>query len=139
MRTLPLAALALIAAFSWSIHLGAQQAPSHGQGLTGNLEHGKHLEHVAMCIECHSPRNENGDIITGREFLGASIPAKVNGWATFAPRNRGLLGYDDELAMRLLTQGAIGLDGRQLQRPMPRFRMTPEDAADVITFMRSMK
>jgi len=36
-------------------------------------------------------------------------------------------------------QGAIARDGRQLMPPMPRFRMTPEDAADVIAFLRSIQ
>jgi mono/diheme cytochrome c family protein len=105
-----------------------------------NLEHGQYLvEHVAMCIECHSPRDDDGRIIPGREFTGAAIPlTPPAGWAMRAPRNRGLLGYDDEQAMRLLTQGAIGRSGEQLKLPMPRFRMTQEDAADVIAFMRSL-
>ena len=40
--------------------------------------------------------------------------------------------------MRLLTEGAIDRRGVQLKPPMPRFRMTPQDAADVIAFMRSL-
>jgi mono/diheme cytochrome c family protein len=106
-----------------------------------NAEHGAYIvEHVAMCIECHSPRDSDGRILAGKEFTGAPIPVPVppSDWATRAPRNRGLLGYDDEQAMRLLTQGAIGRNGEQLQLPMPRFRMTHEDAADVIAFMRSL-
>jgi mono/diheme cytochrome c family protein len=106
-----------------------------------NAEHGAYLvEHVAMCIECHSPRDESGRILAGREFTGAPLPIPMPpaDWATRAPRNRGLLGYDDEQAMRLLTQGAIGRNGEQLKLPMPRFRMTQEDAADVIAFMRSL-
>jgi mono/diheme cytochrome c family protein len=91
-----------------------------------------------MCIECHSPRDQNGNIIPGREFTGASIPVTEAGWATRAPRNRGLLGYDDRQAMRLLTEGAIAKDGAQLMPPMPRFRMTAEDAGDVIAYLRSL-
>jgi hypothetical protein len=106
----------------------------------GNIEHGRYLaEHVAMCIECHSGRDANGNIIPGQEFEGGPIPFKPpEGWATRVPRNKGLPGYSDEQALRLLTQGAIGRDGRQLALPMPRFRMTPQDAADVIAFLRSL-
>ena len=108
----------------------------------GNVEHGKYLaEHVAMCIECHSGRDAQGNIIESQLFLGGAIPFAPpwpNDWANRAPRNRGLPGYTDEEAMRLLTQGAIGRDGRQLRAPMPRFRMTPQDAADVIAFLRSL-
>ena len=61
----------------------------------------------------------------------------ANDWAN-VPRNKGLPGYSDEQALRLLTEGAIGRDGKQLRPPMPRFRMTPQDAADVIAFLRSL-
>jgi hypothetical protein len=108
----------------------------------GNPAHGRYLaERVAMCVECHSGRDHDGNIIDSERYLGGPIPfiPPSPEWATRAPRNRGLPGYTDEMAMRLLTQGAIGRDGRQLRLPMPRFRMTPQDAADVISFLRSLQ
>ena len=106
----------------------------------GNVQHGRYLaEHVAMCIECHSGRDANGDILSDQEFEGGPLPFKPpEGWANRVPRNKGLPGYTDEEALRLLTEGAIGRDGKQLRPPMPRFRMTPRDAADVIAFLRSL-
>ena len=108
----------------------------------GNVEHGRYIaEHVAMCIECHSGRDAQGNILDSELFLGGSIPFAPpwpNDWANRAPRNRGLPGYTDEQAMRLLTEGAIDRNGKQLRAPMPRFRMTPQDAADVIAFLRSL-
>ena len=80
-------------------------------------------------------------VTQGRQFMGGAIPTRpswAREWADRAPRNAGLPGYTDEQALRLLTEGAIARDGRQLRPPMPRFRMTPEDAADVIAFMRSL-
>jgi len=106
----------------------------------GNPEHGRYIvEHVAMCIECHSGRDSRGNILESERFLGAPIPFAPpwsNDWAMRAPRNRGLPGYTDDLALRLLTQGAIGRNGEQLKPPMPRFRMSVQDAADVIAYMR---
>lgn len=117
-------------------------APAAEKLPPGNIEHGRYLvEHVAMCIECHSRRDANGVIVPGQEYLGGSIPFAPpwpNDWATRAPRNRGLVGYDDQAALRLLTRGAIGRDGTPLRRPMPRFFMTPQDAADVIAYLRSL-
>jgi len=108
----------------------------------GNIAHGRYLaERVAMCIECHSRRDAQGNIIQSEAFLGGPIPVAPPGatdWANRAPRNRGLPGYTDEQALRLLTEGAIGRDGKQLRLPMPRFRMTTQDAADVIAFLRSL-
>jgi hypothetical protein len=123
---------------------GTQQrsAPAPSALPAGSVEHGRYIvEHVAMCVECHSGRDHRGNIVEAEKYLGAPIPFAPpwpNDWAMRAPRNRGLLGYSDAQALRLLTQGAIGRDGVQLRAPMPRFRMTAQDAADVIAFMRSM-
>src|SRR4051812_46501254 len=109
----------------------------------GNREHGRYIvEEVAMCAQCHSPRDAEGNIIESQRFHGGPVPVRPpwpNDWALIAPHNAGLPGYDDALAMRLLTQGAIGRDGRQLRPPMPRFHMSNQDAADVIAYMRSMQ
>ena len=94
-----------------------------------------------MCVECHSTRDAEGTIIEADKYLGGNIPPAPPwglDWAARAPRNRGLLGYDDKAALRLLTEGAIGRDGRRLRPPMPRFFMTTQDAADVIAFLRSL-
>lgn len=107
--------------------------PGHGQYL---------VERVAMCVECHSERDAAGQIIPGRKFMGGLMPPRptsIREWADRAPRNAGLPGYDDAAALRLLTQGAIARDGRQLMAPMPRFRMTREDALDVIAYLRSIQ
>jgi hypothetical protein len=125
-----------------------QQAPAPSSNgptgnITGNIEHGNYIVHnIAMCFECHSPRDDQGNILESQEFMGGPIPFRPpwpNDWAIIAPRNRGLPGYDDAQAMRLLTEGAIGRDGKQLRPPMPRFRMTRQDASDVIAYMRSIK
>ena len=118
-------------------------APEPQQRVTGNVERGRYIaEHVAMCVECHSGRDEQGNILESERYMGAPVPAGppwANDWALRAPRNKGLPGYDDAMAMRLLTQGAIGRDGAQLRLPMPRFRMNNQDAADVIAFLRSLE
>ena len=120
----------------------ATRAVPAGPALSGNVEHGRYIaEHVAMCVECHSGRDQSGNILDSERYLGAPIPFSPpwpNNWATRAPRNKGLPGYTDALALRLLTEGAIGRDGAPLKPPMPRFRMTPQDAADVIAFLRSV-
>src|SRR4051812_5628524 len=112
-------------------------------GMSGNVEHGRYIVHeVAMCVECHSPRDDRGNIIESREFEGGPLPVRPpwpNDWAVVVPRNKGLAGYDDAQAIRLLTEGAIGRDGRQLKPPMPRFHMTRQDASDVIAYMRSLR
>lgn len=107
----------------------------------GNVERGRYIaEHVAMCVECHSERDASGAILPDGRYMGGPLPPGpvwATDWAIRAPRNKGLPGYTDEQAMRLLTHGAINREGRQLQPPMPRFRMNDRDAADVIAFLRA--
>jgi len=133
-------------------HLSGQQQPgarSGGAGQpvaavrtsSGNVEHGRYLvERVVMCFECHSTRDLQGNIVPGTKFMGGPMPVRPSwpvDWPIQIPRIAGLAGYTDEEATRLLTQGAIKRDGSQLRAPMPRFRMTPQDAADVIAYMRT--
>lgn len=120
------------------------QAQSAGQasgGPVGNPAHGRYLvEQVAMCGECHSTRDRQGNIVPGTRLMGGPMPVRPEwsvDWPVAVPRIAGLPGYTDELAVRLLTQGGIKRDGTVLRSPMPAFRMTPQDAADVIAYLRS--
>ena len=123
---------------------GAPTAPVAAAGMTGNVEHGRYLvESVAMCGECHSTRDQAGNIVPGTKFKGGPMPARVpwaqdgGSWPVMAPPIAGLPAYTDIQAMRLLTEGAIRRDGTQARAPMPRFRMSAQDAADVIAFLRT--
>ena len=125
--------------------LSAQQTapPATASAPTGNVEHGRYIvERVVMCYECHSARDAQGNLIVGTKFKGGAMPVRptfsASDWPNQIPRIAGLPGYDDEQAVRLLTQGAIRWDGRQLRAPMPRFRMSQQDAADVIAYLRSL-
>jgi hypothetical protein len=146
-RLLGFAAALLLGA----VHLSGQQPPGGAPGVappaaprlsSGNVEHGRYIvERVAMCYECHSTRDPQGNIVEGTRFMGGPMPVRPawkSDWPLQIPRIAGLPGYNDQEALRLLTQGAIKRDGTQLRLPMPRFRMTPQDAADVIAFLRTL-
>lgn len=131
-------------------HVSAQQRTQAQPGPTaqprtsgGSIEHGRYLvEQVAMCFECHSTRDGDGNIIPTTRLMGGPLPVMspswASDWAVRTPRIAGLPGYTPDLAIRLLTQRAIGRDGVQLRLPMPRFRMTPQDAADVVAYLQSL-
>ena len=131
-----------------AVRLSAQQPaapstqPPAASTPSGNIEHGRYIvERVVMCYECHSARDPQGNIVAGTRFKGGPMPMRPpwrSDWPLQIPRIAGLPGYTDEEAMRLLTQGAIKRDGSQLRYPMPRFRMTPQDAADVIAYLRTL-
>jgi mono/diheme cytochrome c family protein len=110
---------------------------------TGSGEHGKYIvENIAMCGQCHSPRTDSGDIIRDQWLKGAPIPVRspyvYQTWAEYAPRVAGLPQYTDEQAITLLTTG-IARTGKELRRPMPPFRMSMQDARDVVAYLRSLE
>ncbi|MGE3276855.1 MAG: cytochrome c [Vicinamibacterales bacterium] len=120
----------------------AQEA-SQAATMSGDVAHGQYLvEHVAMCIECHSGRDPQGNIIPDERFMGNFLPVQKpwpnTDWALRAPRIHGLPGYTEEQGVRLLTKGAIDRNGVQLRLPMPRFRMTREDALAVVHYLKSL-
>lgn len=121
-----------------------QKEPATAPGpteLRGNAARGRYIvERVAMCGECHSTRDQAGVIIPETRLHGGPLPVQVPwaaDWPLNVPRIAGLPGYSDAEALRLLTEGAIKRIGGQARAPMPRFRMTAEDAADVIAFLRT--
>jgi hypothetical protein len=134
-------------AMSGSAWLGgsvtAQQTPPAPAAaeVRGDVARGRYLvEGVAMCGECHSTRDPQGNIVAGTKFRGGPMPARVPwpaDWPVLAPSIAGLPAYTDIQAVRLLTQGAIRRDGTRARAPMPRFRMSAQDAADVIAFLRT--
>ena len=67
--------------------------------------------------------------------MPASVPWPAD-WPLQVPRIAGLPGYSDADALRVLTEGAIKRNGIRARAPMPRFRMSVEDASDVIAFLR---
>jgi mono/diheme cytochrome c family protein len=110
----------------------------------GGLGRGKYIvEQVAMCVECHTPRDENGRLLRNRYLEGAPVPVKAPpfsgiNWALRAPAIAGLPGYTVNQAIRLLTEG-LTADGRHPSAPMPAFRFTRADAEAVVAYLKSLQ
>lgn len=109
----------------------------------GPVEHGRYIvERVSMCFECHTPRDENGDVQLSDWLLGAPIPVSPPAfdsanWAIKAPRIAGMPGYTEEQGVRLLTEG-IDRTGKHLRPPMPPFRFSQADARAVVAYLKSL-
>lgn len=106
------------------------------------LQRGQYLvEHVAMCVQCHTPRNAQGELDRTRLLQGAPIPVPapfpMSQWAFEAPKIAGLPGWMTEDAERLLQTGKSAR-GYVPRPPMPPFRMTQEDAAAVVAYLKSL-
>jgi mono/diheme cytochrome c family protein len=120
----------------------AQDSPMPSSGArTGQ---GKYIvDHVAMCAECHTPRDPGGRLRRADYLKGAPVPVKAPPypqmkWALKAPAIAGLPGYSAEQAIRLLMEG-ITADGRTPDPPMPRFRFTRSDAEAVVAYLKSLQ
>jgi mono/diheme cytochrome c family protein len=100
------------------------------------------VNHVAMCVQCHTPRDANGDLNRARLLKGAPIPVRSpfpnQTWAFAAPAIAGLPGWTTEDAVTLLTTGRR-LNGYMPKRPMPPFRLIREDAEAVVAYLRSLR
>jgi mono/diheme cytochrome c family protein len=104
---------------------------------------GKYIvEDVGLCVECHTPRDENG-ILQPKEYLkGAPLPVKSTPyprmkWALKAPAI-GLPGYTEEQGIRLLMEG-VTRDGRRPDPPMPQYRLNRADAEAVVAYLKSLR
>lgn len=106
------------------------------------IERGRYLTHsVAMCVECHSPRSEDGELLHDQEFHGAPMPVDgprfARDWALRAPAIAGLPGWTEADAITLLMTGRRPT-GEMPRRPMPPFRLDQEDATAVVRYLKSL-
>jgi mono/diheme cytochrome c family protein len=108
-----------------------------------DIARGKYLvEDVAMCGQCHTPRDGNGALDRSRTLDGAPVFMKpANGdanWPLTAPRIGGTPPAGDADMVKLLTTG-IWTNGRPLRFPMMPFRMSEADARDVVAYLKTVR
>jgi mono/diheme cytochrome c family protein len=112
-------------------------------GRVDQIRRGEYLVNsVAMCVQCHTPRNERGDMIRLQLLRGANMPVRSpwpdDEWAARTPSLAGLPGgWSEQDVIKLLMTGQDPT-GRSPQPPMPPFRMNREDAAAVAAYLRSL-
>ena len=105
------------------------------------LERGRYLvQQVGLCGDCHTPRDEKGQLIETKTLQGARIMFKptvpMPSWGEFAPPIAGLPGFTDAQAITFLTMGK-DISGKPSAPPMPAYRFDKEDATAVVTYLRS--
>jgi mono/diheme cytochrome c family protein len=117
-------------------------AQSKPTGTSAEVARGKYLvEGVAMCGECHTPRDASGNLDRTRWLQGAPIvwlsPKHDANWPLSAPRIGGTPPANDADMIKLLTTG-VWTTGEHLHLPMPQFRMDRNDAEAVIAYLKSL-
>jgi mono/diheme cytochrome c family protein len=118
----------------------ADKSASHGS--SGTVERGKYIvEDVAVCSQCHTPRDSNGSADRSHWLEGAAVwfkPADASeNWPLQAPRLAGTPPGTDAEMVALLTTG-IWRDGKYLRPPMPQFRLSRQDAEAVVAYLKSL-
>lgn len=108
----------------------------------GDVARGKYIvESVAMCGQCHTPRDSEGNPDRGRWLQGGSLPfapaTPDPNWPVSAPRIGGNPPANDADMVKLLTTGIWVTDNR-LRFPMPQFRMDRGDAEAVVAYLKSV-
>jgi mono/diheme cytochrome c family protein len=127
---------ALALALSWMV------APTTSSQTSDAIERGEYLvENVAMCAQCHSPRDAKGELVQQKLLSGARVPLASpwpnEKWATHAPKIAGLPGWVKEDFVSLLMTGKRPT-GEIPRSPMPPFRMTQEDAEAIADYLKSL-
>lgn len=107
-----------------------------------SIDRGRYLvEDVAMCEECHTPRDAGGNLDESRRLQGAQIwimPVHANpNWAMNAPALAGFGGYSDEQGAAVLENGE-GPNGETIRQPMHIYHMNHADAQAIIAYLRSL-
>ena len=96
---------------------------------------------VAVCGQCHTPRDSQGRLIRSHWLEGAAVwfqpSAPSANWPLKAPRLAGTPPASEPDMIKLLTTG-IWTNGGQLRPPMPQFRMTRKDAEAVVAYLKSL-
>jgi len=135
----------LIDLFLFSAVITNAQVKSKPQAAGGDLiGSGKYIvEQVALCVECHTPRDQKGNLqrteyLKGAPVLVKSPPYPEMKWALKAPAIAGLPGYTEEQGIRLLTEG-VTRDGRRPNPPMPQYRLNRSDAQAVVAYLKSLR
>jgi hypothetical protein len=94
-----------------------------------------------MCEECHTPRDDGGNLDESRRLQGAPIWIQpvhaMTDWANRAPGLAGFVGFTDAQGEDILERG-VGPNGIAIQPPMHIYHMNQADAQAVIAYLRSL-
>jgi mono/diheme cytochrome c family protein len=100
------------------------------------------VEDLAICGQCHSPRDSSGVPDRTKWLQSAPVwlkPAEpVENWRLEAPRITGSPPGTDAEMVTLLTTG-VWRTGTHLRPPMPQFRMSRPDADSVVAYRKTVK
>jgi len=115
-----------------------ERQPLHAASAASH-ERGRYLvERVGMCQDCHSPRDQQGQYVLDRWLQGAPLPFQPTvpmPWAPVSKPIAGLPTLTEAQAEHFLCTGELP-GGRHALPPMPEYRFAPEDARDIVAYLK---
>ena len=123
----------------------AAPTPDPAAEKAAKIERGRYLANdVALCVVCHSPKDQAGNPIREQAFHGGVIPARatytnMKPWASNAPALGPMAGGAPDDVAHLLQTGIWRPTGQSPKAPMPPFRLSKEDAEAVVAYLRSLQ
>jgi hypothetical protein len=131
-----------LAAFFLTVGAYGQNVKRSSQAEGGEVARGKYLvENVAMCGQCHTPRESDGKLDPHRTLQGAPVfmlPSNPDPkWPLSAPRIGGAPPAGDADMIKLLTTG-IWTNGKPLRFPMMPFHMSEPDAKAIVAYLKTV-
>lgn len=134
--------LVLMAVASMALVMGAQHSKARTAS-AATVARGKYLvENVAICADCHSPRDAKGEFTKGEWLQGAPLGFKpvvpMPVWADTAPHIAGLPGWEKDAAIKFLMTG-VAYNGLPARPPMPRYRFNLQDAQAIVAYLKSLE
>lgn len=132
--------LSLSLVVTLAVSRGAAQKDAAASGT--DIKRGEYLvEQIAECGECHSPRNERGELRHDAWLRGARIwiqPVKpIPNWADRAPALAGLPSFTEQQVEYVLENGT-GPNGEALHPPMHIYHMNHADAKAIAAYLKSL-
>jgi len=110
------------------------------------VERGKYLvENAALCGECHTPKL-NGNPDASKSLKGSTLVfqpiGEIPSWHKTAPdissTSRLFERWGDDGFKKFLETGHNPRGG-SADPPMPQYRFTPEDAAAIVQYLKTVK
>lgn len=111
---------------------------------SNQLRYGEYLVRIGHCMDCHTPRAPDGQLIEAKWGSGGQVipgPWGKSVTRNLTPHESGLKGWSDAEIARAIRDG-ISRDGKPLMPPMAFSfykNINDADMAAIIAYLRSLK
>jgi mono/diheme cytochrome c family protein len=105
---------------------------------------GEHIAKIAICADCHTTRDNSGNVPAGMGFAGGTEMVfegrKTIYTANITPAVNGIPYYTEDLFVEVMRTGKV--KARELDPMMPTFfyrNMTDQDLKDLYAYLKTLK